>query len=148
MSNIFKLWPTHFSRGAKNFLGLLRPPWLRAWYKHTHSAQRWLIKTDKTERFKTALEADGWITAVKLNSWVHAICACTSEQHSTYQIRWENWWLRLRIWCLGKCVGLGLMLQLEKENNWCLKLSPAFFTGFTYYRTVHVVGIWHLSKKF
>jgi len=22
----------------------------------------------------------------------YAICACT-EQHSTYQIRWENWWL-------------------------------------------------------
>jgi len=27
-------------------------------YKHTHSAQRWLIKTDKTERFATALEAE------------------------------------------------------------------------------------------
>jgi len=26
------------------------------------------------------------------NFWLHAICACT-EQHSTYQIRWENWWL-------------------------------------------------------
>jgi len=28
------------------------------WYKHAHSAQRWLIKTDKTERFTTALEAE------------------------------------------------------------------------------------------
>ena len=27
-------------------------------YKHTHSAQRWLIKTDKTERFTTALETE------------------------------------------------------------------------------------------
>ena len=27
-------------------------------YKHTHSALRWLIKTDKTERFTTALEAE------------------------------------------------------------------------------------------
>jgi len=26
------------------------------------------------------------------NFWLHTICACT-EQHSTYQIRWENWWL-------------------------------------------------------
>ena len=28
------------------------------WYKHTHSAQRWLIKSDRTERFTTALEAE------------------------------------------------------------------------------------------
>ena len=47
------------------------------------------------------------------NSWPHAICACT-EQRSLYQIRWENWWLGLRGWCLGKYVGLGFMLQLEK----------------------------------
>jgi len=25
-----------------------------------------------------------------------------------------NWWLGLRVWCLGKCVGLGFMLGLEK----------------------------------
>jgi len=40
-------------------------------YKHTHSAQRWLIKT---QRFTTALEAG--ITSVKRNFWLHAICAC------------------------------------------------------------------------
>jgi len=28
------------------------------------------------------------------------------------------------------------MLQLEKENTWSLRLSPIFFTGFTYSRTV------------
>ena len=33
-----------------------------------------------------------------------------------YQIRWENWWLGLGIWCLVKRVGLGFMLQLEKEK--------------------------------
>jgi len=27
-------------------------------YKHTHSARRWLIKTDKTERFTTTFEAE------------------------------------------------------------------------------------------
>jgi len=27
-----------------------------------------------------------------------------AQEHSTYQIRWENWWLGHRIWCLGKCV--------------------------------------------
>jgi len=34
----------------------------------------------------------GWITGVKRKFWLHTICACT-EQHSTYQIRWESWWL-------------------------------------------------------
>jgi len=32
-------------------------------YKHTHSAQRWLIKTDKTERFATALEAESPVSS-------------------------------------------------------------------------------------
>jgi len=32
MSNIFKLCLTHFSRGAKNFLGGGSLPWLRAWH--------------------------------------------------------------------------------------------------------------------
>ena len=54
-----------------------------------------------------------WITGVKRNFWLHAICACT-DQHATYKIPWENWWLR--VWCLGKCVRLGFMLQLEKEK--------------------------------
>ena len=75
--------------------------------------------------------AGGWITGVKRNFWLHAICACT-EKHSAYQIRWENWWLVLRIWCLGKCVVLGFKLQLGKENNWSLRSSSVFFTGFTY----------------
>ena len=66
----------------------------------------------------------GWITSViiiirgagvKRNFWLHAICACT-EQHSTHKIRWENWRLGLRVWCLGNCVGLGFMLQLGKEK--------------------------------
>jgi len=112
------------------------------YYKHTHSAQRWLINTDKTERFATALEAESPVSreiSDLWNFWLHAICACT-EQHSTYQIRWENWWLGLRIWCLGKCVGLGFMLELEKEKNWSLRLNPIFVTGCTYSRTVACYG--------
>ena len=31
-----------------------------------------------------------------LNFWLHAMCACT-ESYSTYQIRWENWWLGFRV---------------------------------------------------
>jgi len=82
----------------------------------------------QTHRFCTTLEnaknrlnrtfhnsVGGWITGVKRNFWLHAICACT-EQNSTYQIRWENWWSGLRIWGLGKCVGLVFMVQLEKEK--------------------------------
>jgi len=32
-------------------------------YIHTHSAQRWLIKTDKTERFTIALEAESPVSS-------------------------------------------------------------------------------------
>jgi len=69
----------------------------------------------------------GWITGVKRNVWLHALCAC-AEQHSTYEICWENWWLGLRIWCLGKCVGLGLMLQLEKEKWLKSKIKVQYFS--------------------
>ena len=43
-----------------------------------------------TTHFTTAI----WDTGVKRNFWLHAMCACT-EWYSTYQIRWENWWLVL-----------------------------------------------------
>jgi len=32
------------------------------------------------------------------------------------------------------------MLQLEKENNWSLRLRPILFTGFTYSRTTACCG--------
>jgi len=60
-------------------------------YKHTYSAQRWLNK-DRT--FYNSV--GGWITSVKRNFWLRATCTYT-EQHSTYKIRWENWWLGLRV---------------------------------------------------
>ena len=88
----------------------------------------------------------GWITGVKRNFWLHAMCTCT-EQHSTYQIRWENWWLGHRVWCLGKCVGLRFMLQLEKQNNGSLRLSPIFFTDFTYSRTAACCGYLTSNQK-
>ena len=100
--------------------------------KHTFCTT--LVNKNKTEHFTTALEAESPVSSDisdLRNFWLHALCTCT-EQHSTYQIRWENWWLGLRIWCLGKCVGLGFMLQLEKE----IRLNPIFFTGFTYSRAV------------
>ena len=81
-----------------------------------------------------------WITSVKRNFWLHAICACT-EQHSTYEINWENWWLGLRVWCLGKCVGLGFVLQLEKENK------SNIFTGFTYSRGAACCGYLTSNQK-
>ena len=58
-----------------------------------------------------------------------------------------NWWLGLRVWCLGMCVGLGYTLQLEKENNWSLRLSQIFFTGFSYSRTVACCGYLTPNQK-
>jgi len=31
------------------------------------------------------------------NFWLYAVYACT-EEHSTYKIRWQNWWSGLRVW--------------------------------------------------
>jgi len=42
---------------------------------------------------------------------------------------------------------LGLMLQLEKEINWSLRLSPIFSTGFTYSRTVACCGSLTSNQK-
>jgi len=61
-------------------------------HKNTHSTQRWLIKTDKTERFTTVLEAELPVSreiSDFRNFLLHAIYACT-EQHSIYQVRREN----------------------------------------------------------
>jgi len=72
-----------------------------------------------------------WITGVKRNFWLHTVYACT-EQHSIglYQIRWENWWLGLRGWCLGKCVGLGFMLQFRKRKIIEVKVKSNIFHWF------------------
>ena len=107
-------------------------------YKHTFCTTLF----DKNRTFYHSV--GGWITSVKRNFWLNAICTC-AEQHSTYKIRRENWWLGLRVWCLGKCVGLGFVWQLEKENHWSLRLSPIFFTGFTYSRSVVCCG--HLTSN-
>jgi len=87
-------------------------------------ARRHEVHSIQTHTFCTTLvnknrafykSVGGWITSVKRNFWLHAIYAST-EQHSTYKMRKKNWWLGLRVWCLGKCVGLGFMLQLQKEK--------------------------------
>ena len=83
-------------------------------YKDKHSAQCWSIKTDKTEWFTTALEAESPMSS-EISDFTPYAHACT-EQHSTYTIRWENLWLGFRIWCLAQCVELVFMLQLEKEK--------------------------------
>jgi len=98
-----------------------------------------LTKTRQNRTFYNSV--GGRITGVKRNFSLHAICVFT-EQHSTYQIRWENWWLGHRIWCLGKCVGLGLCY-----DNWSLRLIPIFFTGFTYSRTVACFGYLTSNRK-
>ena len=49
---------TTFSQTVTYNINVFCPQTRGPQYKHTHSAQRWVIKTDKTERFTTALEAE------------------------------------------------------------------------------------------
>jgi len=53
------------------------------WYKHTHSAQSWLIKTDKTERFTTALEAES-PAASEIFDFKPYVHAQSNTQHIKY----------------------------------------------------------------
>jgi len=78
-------------------------------YKHTHSAQRWLTTTD---RFTTALEAESPLSS-EISDFTPYAHAQSNILHMKYA---EKTLLGLSIWCLGKCVGLGFMLQLEKEK--------------------------------
>ena len=52
-------------------------------YKHTHSAQRWLIKTDKTERFTTALEAESPVSS-EISDFTPYVHAQSNIQHIKY----------------------------------------------------------------
>ena len=68
--------------------------------------------------------------------------------YSTYQIRWENWWLGLRVECLGKCVRLVFGLGFEKEKyNRSLRISPIFFSGYSFSRTVACCGYLRSNQK-
>jgi len=64
--------------------------------------------------------------------FAHAARDFRSQQYySTY--RRKIWWLRLRIWCLVKWVGLEFALE-KKKNNWGLKICPISFFGYSYSR--------------
>jgi len=52
-------------------------------YKHTHYAQRWLIKTDKTEHFTTALEVESPVSN-KISNFTPYARAQRSIQHIKY----------------------------------------------------------------
>jgi len=81
------------------------------------------------------------------NFWLYAMYAC-AEWYSTYQICSENLWLGLRESCLGKCVGLGFRLRLEKKiievKDYVQKFSVVQVIPVLYL----VVGTWHLTKMF
>jgi len=84
------------------------------------------------------------------NFWLHTTCACT-EQYFAYEICWEKWWLGLKVYCWGKCVWLGFMLELEKEIDWGSQQSQIFFSGYTYFRAIACVAVTlarplHVSK--
>jgi len=72
----------------------------------------WKTLVNKKRQNRTFYNSvGGWITGVTRNFWLAKFLTSRHvrmpELHSTYQIRWENWWLGLRIWCLAKCGGLG-----------------------------------------
>jgi len=52
-------------------------------YKHTHSARRWLIKTDKTERFTTALEPESPVST-EISYFTPYAHAQSNIQHIKY----------------------------------------------------------------
>jgi len=52
-------------------------------YKHTHSAQRWLIKIDKTERFTTALETASLVSSERSDFTPYAYVQ-SNIQHIKY----------------------------------------------------------------
>ena len=100
------------------------------------------MKTDKTERCTTALEAESPVSS-KMSDFKPSAHAQSNILHVKYAEKIDDH--DLGFYCLGKCVGLGFMLQWEKEINWSLRLSPIFFTGFTCSRTVACCG--HLTSN-
>ena len=52
-------------------------------YKHTHSAHRWLMKTDKTERFTTALEGESPVSS-EISDFTPYAHAQSNIQHIKY----------------------------------------------------------------
>jgi len=86
---------TNFSQTVTYNNNVFLPPDTKSIvYKHTFCTT--LVNKNRT--FYNGVGSR--ITSFKRNFWLHAICACT-EQHFTCKMRWENWWLGLRVWCLG-----------------------------------------------
>jgi len=59
------------------------------WYKHTHSAQRWLIKTDKTDRFTTALETESTVSS-EISDFTPYAHAQTNMLHIKYDEKTDD----------------------------------------------------------
>jgi len=59
------------------------------YYKHKHSAQRWLIKTDKTERFTTALEAELPLSS-EISDFTPYTHAQSNIQHIKYAAKTDD----------------------------------------------------------
>jgi len=90
-------------------------------YKHTHSALRWLIQT---EPFTTALEAESPASS-EISDFMPYAHALSNILHINALRK-----LMIRVWCFGKFVGLGFMLQLEKEKQLKSKIMSNIFHWF------------------
>ena len=84
---------------------------------------------------------------VPVSSEIPDFTPCAHAQsnilHIKYAAKTEVW-----VCCLSKCVRLGFMLGLEKESNLGLELSPRFFSGCSYSRTVAFCGYLTSNQKF
>jgi len=60
----------------------------KAGQAHQHTDCRRIQAENEKYRMRNTPRSAG----VKRNFWLHALRACT-QWYSTYQIRWENWWL-------------------------------------------------------
>jgi len=112
---------------------------------HSHSATH-IAHSKKRPNLISQWSKKRWISeavsseiSASRNFRLHAMCAC-KEQFSTYQTRWENWWLGLKVWCLGKCVALGL----EKVKSLRSKTKSNIFQWlwlFPYYSLLWISDI-------
>jgi len=74
---------TTFSQTVTYNINVFCPQTRGPQYKHTHSAQRWVIKTDKTERFTTALEAESPVSS-EISDFTPYAHAQSNIQHIKY----------------------------------------------------------------
>jgi len=119
MSNSLKLFPTHYSRGVKKFLGGLRPPWLRAWLSascFTKITQRIYYACDNqlTYRFSALQKQLRWcVNCLGLELLFYCACSCSYDADFFAII--SKFCLR-SVWCLYSFI-FSLWTAIKRTNS-------------------------------